>query len=113
MSHINHTVQKVITLAECKPPYWKSFKTPELSLCNTREQLERIRYLVLKARYRTGPFECDILPCHEIQKIELDHSDTDFNVQDVFGDAGTAMENLDATTILDTWVANSKFQSYR
>ena len=111
VSHINHTVQKVMSLAECKPPYWKGFETPELPPCNTREQLEAIRYLVLMARYRTGPFESDILPCNEIQKIGLEHSDTDFNVQDIFDEAGTA-EELDATTINETWVANSKFQSY-
>ena len=111
VSHINQTVQKVMTLAECKPPYWKGFKSPELSPCNTREQLEAIRILSRMARSGTGPFESDILPCNEIQKIGLEHSDIDFNVQDVIDDAGTAME-LDATTINETWVANSKFQSY-
>ena len=100
-----------MTLAECKPPYWKGFKSPDLPPCNTREQLEDIRYLALMARYRTGPFESDILPCNEIQKIGLEHSDTDFNVQDIFDEAGTP-EELDATTIIETWVANSKFQSY-
>ena len=69
MSHINYTVQKVVTLAECKPPYWKGFKSPDLPPCNTREQLEFIRDLVGMARSGTGPFESDILPCNEIQKI--------------------------------------------
>ena len=109
LSHINYTVQKVMTLAECKPPYWKSFYTPELPPCNTREQLDYIRILAGMAISRTGFFESDIPPCNEIQKIELEHSDTDFNVQDVFDDAGAA-KDLDPITIHNTWVANSKFQ---
>ena len=63
------------------------------------------------ARSGTGPFQGDVLPCNEIQKIGLDHSDTDFNVKDVLDDAGPDLE-LDATTINESWVANSKFQSY-
>ena len=109
VSHINHTVQKVMTLAECKPPYWKGFESPDLPPCNTRKQLEDIMYLAGMALSGTELFQNDILPCNEIQKIGLEHSDIDFNVQDDFDDAGTAME-LDATTINETWVANSKFQ---
>ena len=111
VSHINHTVQKVMSLAECKPPYWKGFASPDLPPCNTRKQLEDIIYLVEMALSGTGLFESDILPCNEIQRIGLEHLDTDFNVKDVFDDAGTDVE-LDATIINETWVANSKFQCY-
>ena len=111
VSQTNYTVQKIMTLAECMPPYWKNLKNPGLSPCNTRKQLEAIRILSRMARSGTGPFQDDILPCNEIQKIGLEHLDTDFNVKDVFGDAGTDVE-LDATIINETWVANSKFHCY-
>ena len=105
----NVTLKQILQIVGCRPPYWNANFEVELPQCNTKDELKDLTNRLSNAvQYETGQYENGTPPCNEVQKVDIDFSETDFNIQKILSGSDVDID-LDNNTIMQAWMKNGQY----